>query len=533
VRDKTWERAASAGASVAAGTPHHPAARHPSVVAEADCFSDDRTIRARWRDANHAMICFECCTEGVGQLRILIPLLFISVALAGCQTYTPRALDLEAHASQWRERRADDSSVRAYIDSLERVADDQPVLETDFVPTAGMDLHHAEWVALLYNPELRRERADQDVARAIADHAGMWDDPVIGLDLLRTLSSAANPWTIGSSVSFTLPLSGRLARERLLAAAELDVAILRVVERERDVLKQLRQLWLQWSVLNQRIALIDDLLVDLESITATANRLAEHGEMLRTETALFEIERTSRSIERDLLIERKRIAEEEIRSVMGLSPEAPVRPKPQLSFATDHVDGDFHDPSDLALINPELARLRAAYTATEERLHREVRKQYPDLTLGPQYESDEGQSRIGFITGVPLPILNANRQGIAEAEAARELARAEFETAYEQVVGQVAVLKRRIDAARFEHEQVESRLAPLVDRQVNDARQLLELGEGSPLALLEGLVRRHEAKLRILDAVAMESEAAIELARLHSDRAFHQQNQSLRQEAQQ
>jgi hypothetical protein len=53
---------------------------------------------------------------------------------------------------------------------------------------------------------------------------------------------------------------------------------------------------------------------------------------------------------------------------------------------------------------------------------------------------------------------------------------------------------------------------------VNDARQLLELGEGSPLALLEGLVRRHEAKLRILDAVAMESEATIELAGLRAYR---------------
>ncbi len=468
-------------------------------------------------------------------MRVLKPLLFISVALslAGCRTYTPRPLDLDAHASQWRERRADDSSVRAYIDSLERASDDQPVFGTDFDPAAGMDLHHAEWVALLYNPDLRRARADQDVARAVSDHAGLWDDPAIGLDLLHTLSGAANPWTIGTSVSFTLPLSGRLEREKMLAAAELDVEILRVVERERDVLKRLRQLWLEWSVLNQRIALTDDLLIDLESITATANRLAELGEMLRPETALFEIERTSRSIERDLLKERKRIAEEEIRSAMGLSPDAPVRPKPQLSFVTDHLDQEFGEPGDLARVNPELARLQAAYTAAEERLHREVRKQYPDLTLGPQYESDDGQSRIGLIAGVPLPILNANRQGIAEAEAARERARAAFETACEQLIGQLAVLKRRIDAARLEHEQVDSRLAPLVDRQVGDARELLELGEGSPLALLEGLVRRHEAKNRILDAVAMESEAAIELARLHAGRAIHhQQNHSRRQEVQ-
>ena len=50
------------------------------------------------------------------------------------------------------------------------------------------------------------------------------------------------------------------------------------------------------------------------------------------------------------------------------------------------------------------------------------------LTLGPMYESEQGQSRIGFFGVVPLPFLNANRRGIAQARASRELARAAFET---------------------------------------------------------------------------------------------------------
>ena len=77
-----------------------------------------------------------------------------------------------------------------------------------------------------------------------------------------------------------------------------------------------------------------------------------------------------------------------------------------------------------------LARLRAEYRAAEETLRREVREQYPDLTIGPAAELDRGDALLGVSISLPIPILNANRQGIARAHASREVARAAFETAY-------------------------------------------------------------------------------------------------------
>ena len=63
----------------------------------------------------------------------------------------------------------------------------------------------------------------------------------------------------------------------------------------------------------------------------------------------------------------------------------------------------------------ELRQLREEYEVAEHALHREIRKQYPDLTIGPLYETDQGQSRLGFLGATPLPLLNATRPGIAEA----------------------------------------------------------------------------------------------------------------------
>ncbi len=443
----------------------------------------------------------------------------VAIVQVGCQSYAPKPLDLQGHDEAWRARRADDATVQAYIASLyDREVIEHTPWESPFNPSAGMTIEDAELVALIYNPELRLARSDQRIAGAIAEHAGLMDDPALSLDVMHILESVGGgPWIIGGALSFTLPISGRLESEKLLALAKENVALLEVLEREREIVRRLRLAWLEWSVLDQRIHLIDDMLADVKPLAAKALQMSEIGEMLRTEASLFGIEQTSREIEREVLYEQQRAAEEEIRSIIGLPPEASIDIISQPSFLSADLEEVFSDPAVLEQRSPELARLRAAHTAAEERLHLEIRRQYPDLAIGPAYESESSQSRIGFIAGIPLPIFNANRQGIAEAEAARERAAAAFETAYERIVGRAQILKRLLSAARLEQERISNRLAPLIDAQVREARELLDIGEHSPLAMLEGIIRRHEAKLRALDALANEAEAAIELRSLVVD----------------
>jgi outer membrane protein TolC len=40
---------------------------------------------------------------------------------------------------------------------------------------------------------------------------------------------------------------------------------------------------------------------------------------------------------------------------------------------------------------------------------------------------------------------------------------------------------------------------PLIDKQVKDVKQLLDIGEGDSLVLLESLIRAHEARLQLID----------------------------------
>jgi outer membrane protein TolC len=67
-------------------------------------------------------------------------------------------------------------------------------------------------------------------------------------------------------------------------------------------------------------------------------------------------------------------------------------------------------------------------------------------------------------------------------------------------------MRARLDGARSRRQSIDANVVPLVDRQIDDARQLVEIGEGGSLVLLESLVRAHEAKLDLIEARLEESD---------------------------
>ncbi len=75
----------------------------------------------------------------------------------------------------------------------------------------------------------------------------------------------------------------------------------------------------------------------------------------------------------------------------------------------------------------------AEYEVAERTFELEIRKQYPDLQIGPGYGLEDGQDQVLMGLSLPLPVLNANRQAIARAEANRSVARASVEAALERL----------------------------------------------------------------------------------------------------
>ena len=432
-------------------------------------------------------------------------LIVLSLVLAGCQSYKPKALDPATHRAEWFALEPTSQTVGEFAETLGKAIPDR----SSYNPDDGLTVSEAEVAALVLNPDLRIARARAGVATVAAEHAGRWGDPELSLDVLKVTSSVPDPWIIGSSLGFTLPVSGRLRVEKARAEAAAHAELDRVAEAEWAMVRDLRRSWVEWSADRLRLRQGEAILDDLEAVAKSANLLAEAGEILPTEAALFGIESVRLRSEVEALRAGVAASRQEILSQIGLSPSASVDLHPAMTAGAS--DGKGRNPEDG---NLTLRRLRAEYEVAEQTLRREIRKQFPDIGLGPQGEEDGGQSRVGFVGAIPIPILNSNRGGIAEAKAERELARAAYEAESQRIIGRVAVLRQRLGGIEARRESIHGDLVPLVDRQLSETRRLLQLGEGETLILLESLVRAHEAKLQLIEVERELATTEIEIGHL-------------------
>lgn len=427
------------------------------------------------------------------------------LSLGACQLYRPSPLEPDAHLSSWHKRTLQEESLRDFAKHI----DESGSKSVRFSLADGLSLAEAEIVALIYNPELRLSRLRAKVAEASSQHAGRWDDPRLSIDVLKVQESVPVPWVLGSSLSLTIPLSGRLGIEKSQAKAGHHAQLAKVSEDEWQTVLALRQAWLEWSANRLRLVETERVAEALKAVVDSTSQLADSGELPRTEAKLFRIELQSRKSEIVKLRAELKEHEQEIRSMLGLSPRAMIKLLPSLNANRAKAGGK------LAQKNAKLIRLQQEYEVAELNLKREIRKQYPDIEIGPALEEEEGQARIGGIGMIPIPLLNSNKGGIATAKAERELARAAFETELERTTGRLAALDSRLKGIRQHRHSLDCDLVPLVEEQIEDAQRLLELGEGGSMVLLESLVRAHEAKLLLIEARLDESRTQNEIHHLY------------------
>jgi len=429
--------------------------------------------------------------------------------LAGCQSYEARPLDPEAHREAWRGRTLEGESLADFLERLEaRTGDVVDALD----PSDGLSLREAQLVALVYNPGLRLARLRLGRAEASAAEAGRWNDPALSLSVLNITDDVPDPWLVSTGLSLSLPLSGRLGAERGLAEAEQLAAEASLLEEEWAVWRDVRSAWIEWSAARLRVEETERFATEVAELLRGVTELEALGEVPRTEAALFRLELGARQNQLRGLRGEVDALEHRLLMLLGLPPVTSIELLP--SLAEDDADAAAEAEA-LERRNPGLARLRQEHEVAEARLRREIRKQYPDLILGPLFESEQGQSRIGLSGAIPLPVLNANRRGIAEARAERKLARETVESTLELLVGRWEAARVRAEALADQREDMAQVLVPLVDRQLADATELMRLGEAdSTLVLLESLVRSFETRIELIDTRSAEALARTEAVHL-------------------
>lgn len=420
--------------------------------------------------------------------------LCLACVVAGCQSYAPKPLDDAAHTREWEGRDVGGQSVRDFAAALAKR--DKQVRA--YNPADGLDLAEAEIVTLFFNARLRTARLQAGAALAGAQNAGEWENPELNISAGLILDSIANPWMASAGLEFTIPISGRKGVEKDLAFAQHRAKWREVIALEWQVIGELRALWRERAATSETVALLAEHVAALEDVGKRAADLAKAGELPRTDARVFEIELLLSRVE---LAEQQALGREQeiaILGLLGLVPSAPVKLNAALGAAL--TGGAIKDA-------PRLNVLRAEYEVAEQNLRLEIRKQYPDLRIGPGYDIDEGQSTISLGFGIPIPIINLNREGIARARGEREAARAAYEGEVEAITVEAEIARKRLERVRASRKVVEEQLAPLVDLQVKEASDRAKAGDFDALVMLEALKSRREGKEKVLQTKLEEAQS--------------------------
>ena len=224
------------------------------------------------------------------------------------------------------------------------------------------------------------------------------------------------------------------------------------------------------------------------SALESAARLAEAGELSKIELASARLRRHQRVHRLREAEASEAEAEQALRQLLGVAPAV------DLAFRGNVLQEDGEKAlslqGPLALVrHPRVQAAVSRLAGGEAALETEIRRQYPDLKVGPAYSREEGMDRLGFAAGLTIPLWNRNRKGIAEAEGVRDEARFAAIRAWREVVQEADAAQRHL--ARLTNHPPE----PSSSRAETEA--LLEAGEISPL---EYLVVHEEA----LDGELME-----------------------------
>jgi len=354
-------------------------------------------------------------------------------------------------------------------------------------------------LARVLNPEINALRLSRQNADREALAAGWWEDPAFDLESLRVLRGGPHPWILGAGLRFSLPLSGVPGLEKRAALAYARADALAVVAAERELLAEVERRWLACATDARCAAAQEAYLSRLAERERQVAALVAAGELPPDERERLAQERLTLETACPCCSAEAVARRHALLRTLGLHPDAPVELDVGAEPQPDALSAAFGTPpaTDLDLVrHPRVQERLARFEGSEEALRAELRRQYPELELGPLAGHEEGGARAGLGVGFTLPLWNRNRRGVAAAESARDSTRFEAVTAWRALVAEW----REARAALLAAETLERRLREerLAAAQAAAARTERLYGQGE--AALTELIAAEAAVYAIHEA---------------------------------
>lgn len=371
----------------------------------------------------------------------------------------------------------------------------------------GLTEDEAVAVALWNNAAFQEALADLGLARADLLAAGQLSNPT--LSVLFPLGPKQLEFTAKLPMEI---LWVRPARQAV-AKADAEVTAGRLVQNGLDLARDVRLACADVELADARLAAARE----TARLSREAVALAE-ARLRAGDASAFEVTRARAEAGRaahDLakIGQDGHLSRERLRALLGLRervlsldvmlPPADVSPPPPIPTLLETAFA----------CRPDLRACEMAIEAAARRGGLAVAEVFA-ITAALDANRPPAGLEMGPGIDVAIPILNQNQAGATRARAELERAARHYVTVHDQIQLEVQEAAGRLDQARAELDATRGQWLPAMELAEAQARQAIDAGEATPLALIEVQGRLAEARARAAEAVA-----ALRGARAQLDRA--------------
>lgn len=382
--------------------------------------------------------------------------------------------------------------------------------------TGPLTLRRAVALALVHHPELAVFAQDIRIAEARRIQAQLPVNPAVHLRIEDITGSG--DFRSGNRAESTLELAQildlggkRPARTRAAARgrelAEWDYAAKRL-----EVATKTTQAFVALLGTQRRLLLARETFTLAEKFAPLAQERVDAGRASPLEVSRANLARASARIaveqeKGQLAVARKRLSAQWASTTPRFSDaigdlELLHEELPPLPVATGELQN-----------NPQLARGETEHAQRTEQLASERAKVWPDLTLNGGVRRTEATQDTTAVFGfsLPLPLLNRNQGGIAEARAAIEKTRDLQRAAEVQLTTALAIAYEQLEDAEIQIKEYRASVLPQIDESFRLSNEGYEAGRFSYLEVLDARRSAAEARAQYLDALVRYHSAAAEI----------------------
>lgn len=414
----------------------------------------------------------------------------LPLALAACAVYSPRPVDLAHDSAEWQQLSA-------------RLCEGGKTMSQE-------RLHE---IGLLLNPGLNKARLSYARNTAVAEFAGLWEDPSVSADVMQVREADVTNRGIGLSIA--LPVTGLPGLEKKVAECYKEADYLSMQAKEREYLAGLDALCCRVRATHAKMHLMKHRVAEQADEQKKATRLHELGEMDFSDYQV--ICRRLNDGQKELQeIEQEHLAQHlELVKMLGLHPG--VREVELAGELPQGVPGAVNAPTQEQLLkHPALQAALAEHNTSEAELQTEIRKQYPELELGPAFQHEDGNSKVGLGVGVKLPLWNRNRKGIAAARAERVIKEYDAVQCWRDLATEVVALTDMQELLLRHCKSEKSRVAELSAAEKKQ-EELYTLGETPLPAVADARQEAYLRRMNYIDCISKLLETQVELRYINPD----------------